>query len=410
MKILAVHNFYLQAGGEDQSAAAEDALLRQNGHEVVNYDVHNREYLAERSLFSAGLRTVWNDASRCRIQAAIRRHRPDIVDVHNFFPAVSPAVYYAASAENVPVIQTLHNYRLTCVNAQLIREGRVCEECVGSIAPWRGVVHACYRDNRAASLAVAAMVGVHNLLHTWQTKITTYVALTNFAKALFVRAGLPADRIAVKPNFLPDPGIGPASGEYALFVGRLSDEKGVRILLDAWREVRHRLVIVGDGPMAKDVEAVAAANPNVEWRGSRSSAEVLDLMADARMLIFPSLWYEGLPRVLMEGFARGTPVVAAALGAMTELISHRDNGILFPVGDSAGLRDAVLSLWHDAHARNGLRQNGRKVYEQRFRPESNYADLMRIYENAISRKAASSQPKAMSPAVMNSETKAGELR
>jgi len=390
VKILAIHNLYLQPGGEDQSARAEDALLRQHGHEVINYDVHNREYLAERSLVSAGLRAVWNDTTRRRITATIREHRPDIVDVHNFFPAVSPSVYYAAAAENVPVIQTLHNYRLTCVNAQLLRAGRVCEDCVGSIAPWRGVVRACYRDNRAASLAVAAMVGVHNLLHTWQTKITTYVALTDFAKALFVRAGLPADRIAVKPNFLPDPGIGRGCGDYALFVGRLSDEKGLNLLLEAWREVPHRLVIVGDGPMARDVRAAAAANSNIEWRGSCSPAEVLDVMADARMVVFPSLWYEGLPRVLMEAFACGAPVVASALGAMTELISHGESGMLFPVGDAAALQGTVLRLWNDAHTRNRLRQNGRRVYERCFTPEKNYSDLIRIYASAIATKTSNS--------------------
>ena len=268
MKILLVHNFYQQTGGEDLVVADETRLLESRGHQVVQYTAHN-DAVNDLSRLGLGRRTVWNPQTYKDIREIITRERPLLVHIHNTLPLISPSVYYAASAEGLAVVQTLHNYRLMCPAALCFRNGHPCTECVGKPIPWGAIRHACYRESRTASAAVVTMLSVHRLLGTWH-KPSVYIALTAFARAMFIEAGMPADKLVVKPNFVdPDPGAGTGTGDYAIFVGRLSAEKGIQTLLDAWRLIAGQvpLLIVGDGPLAPQVVAAAKEIPGITWLG-----------------------------------------------------------------------------------------------------------------------------------------------
>jgi glycosyltransferase involved in cell wall biosynthesis len=388
MKILAVHNRYQRPGGEDQVFVDETALLEARNHRVLRYEVHN-DQVERVNRLTLAKDTVWNTSAYRELGALIRRERPDVVHFHNTLPLVSPAGYYAARAEGVPVIQTLHNYRLLCPVALFFRDGRVCEDCMGKAVPWPGVVHKCYRGSRAASGVIATMLTVHRALRTWTEMVDVYVALTEFARSKFIEGGLPAGKIVVKPNFVaPDPGRGHGGGGYALFVGRLAPEKGTGTMLAAWERLGTRipLKILGDGPLRDRVVEAAARQSNVEWLGHRPVEEVHALMGKADMLVFPSQWYETFGRVAAEAFATGTPVIAANIGAVAELVEHGRTGLKFRPGDPEDLVTQVeWALTHPAELR-GMREDVRAEFEAKYTAERNYRALMEIYEAALERK------------------------
>jgi len=387
MKILIVHNFYKQPGGEDECVRAETALLKAHGHEVISYCAHN-DSLDGLSRLDAASRTIWSRSTYHAIRALIRTHRPQIAHFNNTFPLISPAAYYAAQAENVRVIQTLHNFRLLCPNAVFYRNGRVCEDCLGKSIPWPGILHKCYRGSRTASTGVATMLAAHRALGTWRKAVDVYIALTKFSRHKFITGGLPADKIVVKANFVyPDPGPGGGTGGYGMFVGRLSSEKGVDTLLRAWKTLDDpvRLLIVGDGPMAATVEQAAAKDPRIQWLGPKPMEEVYALLGDALFVVFPSECYETFGRVLIEAFAKGTPVIASRLGAMAEVVDDGRTGLHFEPGDAADLVSKVQRLLVELPARNRMRQATRQEYELKYTAEANYRTLMSIYEEAQGR-------------------------
>ena len=388
MKILAVHNRYQRPGGEDQVFVDETALLETRNHRVLRYEVHN-DQVKQVNRLTLAKDTVWNTSAYRELGALIRRERPHVVHFHNTLPLVSPAGYYAARAEGVPVIQTLHNYRLLCPVALFFRDGRVCEDCMGKAVPWPGVVHRCYRGSRTASGVIATMLTVHRALRTWTEMVDVYVALTEFARNKFIEGGLPAGKIVVKPNFVaPDPGRGQGGGGYALFVGRLAPEKGTETMLAAWDRLGTRipLKIVGDGPLRDRVVEAAARQSNVEWLGHRPVEDVHALMGKADMLVFPSQWYETFGRVAAEAFAAGTPVIAANIGAVAELVEHGRTGLKFRPGDPEDLVTQVeWALSHSAELRS-MREEVRAEFEAKYTAERNYRALMEIYEAALERK------------------------
>jgi glycosyltransferase involved in cell wall biosynthesis len=388
MKILAVHNRYQRPGGEDQVFVDETALLETRNHRVLRYEVHN-DQVKQVNRLTLAKDTVWNTSAYRELGALIRRERPHVVHFHNTLPLVSPAGYYAARAEGVPVIQTLHNYRLLCPVALFFRDGRVCEDCMGKAVPWPGVVHGCYQGSRAASGVIATMLTVHRALRTWTEMVDVYVALTEFARNKFIEGGLPAEKIVVKPNFVvPDPGRGQGGGGYALFVGRLAPEKGTGTMLAAWDRLGTRipLKIVGEGPLKDQVVGAAARQANVEWLGHRPVADVHALMGKADMLVFPSQCYETFGRVAAEAFAAGTPVIAANIGAVAELVEHGRTGLKFRPGDPEDLVTQVeWALSHSAELRC-MREEVRAEFEAKYTAERNYRALMEIYQAALERK------------------------
>lgn len=383
MRILSVHNTYQIRGGEDESRESEERLMREYGHDVDSYEESN-DRLAQISTVEMALRTVWSRESYQAVKRRLTEQHYDVVHVQNFFPLISPSIYYAAQERGVPIVQTLRNYRLLCPNALFFRDGQVCEDCLGKFVPYPGVLHGCYRENRAASAVTATMLTVHRTLQTWTQKVDRYIALTNFARNKMIEGGFPADKIIVKPNFVhPDPGMGEGRGGYALYVGRLSVEKGLDTLLAAWEQLGNAmpLKIVGDGPLSGDVAKLAERLPNVEWLGRQPMMEVHRLMGDARVVVFPSKWYETFGRVAVEAFAKGTPVIAAKIGAIAELVDHGRTGWHFQPGNADDLVNTLN--WMLAHPidQAQTRKECRVEFETKYTAQANYQQLLGIYKS-----------------------------
>jgi glycosyltransferase involved in cell wall biosynthesis len=402
MKILSIHNSYKTPGGEDQVFAQETELLRSHGHQVLLYQTSNDQVDGLNPLVLLG-KTIWNRQIHQELRALMQREKPDLVHIHNTFPLISPAAYYAANDEAIPVVQTLHNYRLLCPAGTLFREGHVCEECVGRSIPWPSVAHACYRGSRAESAAGAAMLATHNYLQTWNKSIAAYIALTHFARNKFIEAGFPAAKIAVKPNYLQsDPGLGEGRGNFALFVGRLTPEKGIGTLLEAWRAIGQDLPlqIAGDGPLAPEVEKATNEIAGVNWLKWLPRNEILQRMKDASVLILPSTWYEGFPMILAEAFAVGLPVIASDLGSMSSIVDHQRTGLHFEPGNATDLIEKVR--WLRAHPAETafMRSQARREYETKYTEEENYAQMINIYETVLApaRSRCANQP-SFEPAV-----------
>lgn len=381
------HNYYQQPGGEDQSFSSEAALLEAAGHEVLRFTCHNDE-VTTRSSLGLAVDTVWNSDSARRLRSVLRRGSVEIAHFQNTFPMISPSAYYAARREGVPVVQSLRNYRLLCPNALFYRAGRVCEDCLSKSVPWPGVIHRCYRGSFGASAVTAAMLTVHRLMSTWTDAVDMYIASTEFSRQKFIEGGLPADRIALKPNFVfPDPGAGTGGGGFALYVGRLTTEKGVETLLAAWNTVGERLPlkIVGEGPLAAQVQDAGRRSPGIEWLGSQPLDDVYELMGAAIVLIFPSQWYETFGRTIAESFAKGTPVIASSLGAMTAMVDHGRTGLHFRAGDAHDLVAQVESLLSDPARLARMRREARSEFEKHYTAQRNYGLLMAVYALARER-------------------------
>ena len=387
MRILSIHNQYQIRGGEDESRELEEQLLQDHGHIVDVYEETNHDIQNYSSLHLA-FKTIWSQQSYDFVRQRLRTHRYDLIHVQNFFPLISPSVYYAAQAEGVPVVQTLRNYRLVCPNALFFRDGQVCEDCVGKPIPYPGIVHGCYKKNRLASASVAAMISSHRALKTWLKQVNVFIALTQFAKQKLVEGGLPAEKIVVKPNFIyPDPGMGSGQSNFALYVGRLSVEKGLDTLLEAWQTLPQPfpLKIVGDGPLANMVQQTASAFPNIEWLGRQPMTEVHRLMGEASVLVFPSKWYETFGRVAIEAFAKGTPVIASRIGAIAELIDDGKTGLYFEPANAQQLAQKVAWFLNNPANHLAMRQAARQRFLDHYTEEINYQQLISIYDKVQNR-------------------------
>jgi glycosyltransferase involved in cell wall biosynthesis len=388
MRVMHIHNRYQLRGGEETSVESERRMLVNQGQHVIAYDRDNREMQAWGATTKARLffSTTWSGASYRDIELLVRKEKPDVAHVRNIQPLVSPSVYWALDRARVPIVQTLDNFRLFCPASTFLRDGRICEEC-RDYSLLRSVRYACFRHSRIQSLAVAQSLWLHRLLGTWSRRITLYIALTEFGRSKFVQSGLPSERIEVKPHFLENPPAAEWDHDgYALFVGRLSPEKGVLTLLRAWGGLPHiPLRIVGDGPLRIEIESRLKRDgmENVVMLGERPLEECLRLMRRSRFIVFPSEWFEGLPRVIVEAYACGKPVVASRLGAMSEVIVDGRTGLHFRAGDPEDLAEKVRWLIDHDGATKQMGREARLEFESKYSEERNYELLMRIYERAI---------------------------
>ncbi|HXR32523.1 MAG TPA: WecB/TagA/CpsF family glycosyltransferase [Verrucomicrobiae bacterium] len=406
MKILVIHNYYQHRGGEDAVCEGEVQLLRDAGHEVIVYSRHNDEIHEVGGIQKLRLawQTIWAARAHDEIRDLIARTSPDVAHLHNTFPLISPSACYACAEAGVPVVQTLHNYRLICPASVFLRDGKVCTLCLGRAVAWPGVLHSCYRDSRSATLATAAMLCIHRALHTWRDKVNVYIALSEFARGKYIAGGIPADRIVVKHNSVCcEPAPRSATREYALYVGRLSEEKGARVLLHAWKKLARGvpLKIVGDGPLRDEVESEIMRGQNeVDVIGRVSPAEVPQWMSGARFLIFPSTCYETFGLTIAEAFACGLPAVASRLGAMAEIVQDGVTGLHFEPGNAADLTAKVEWAWNHPEELLRMGRAARREYEAKYTPERNYRMLMDIYSRAIA-----SRPQQVPASVAHAEVR-----
>lgn len=384
-KVLIAHNAYQQRGGEDSVVESEISLLRSRGHEVLEYRRSNDD-LKKMSRVDAALQTMWSGQTKTELATLFATEQPDVVHVHNTFPLISPSLYWAAAKAGVPVVQTLHNYRLLCPQAMLLRAGSVCEDCVGKL-PWRAATRSCYRDSMAQSAVLGGMLTLHRGLGTYRKQISRYIALTEFGRQKFIDGGLPAERIRVKPNFVESPPVqATAKRDGFLFVGRLSAEKGVDVLAEAMAsEPELRCEVIGVGPEQDSL----ALLPGVDLGGWQQGDFILTRMQAARALVMPSICYEGFPRTLAEAFAAGLPVIASRLGAMATSIEDGRTGLLFEPGNAADLAAKLHWAQANPEAMAEMGCAARAEYEARYTPEKNYEMLMDIYAEAIAAKQQS---------------------
>lgn len=382
MRVLMTHNYYQQAGGEDAVVAEEYGLLSRHQIKVELFEKRN-EAINEMSSLQLAMDTLWSRKTTDEISRVIERFQPDVIHTHNTFPLISPSLYHAAARHKVPVVQTLHNFRLFCVQAMFMRNGKVCEECLGKLA-WRGILHGCYRDSRIQSTVIVGMHGLHRGLGTYQNKVTRYIALNQFCLDKFVEAGLPPERMCIKPNFIDLPkDDNPADTQYragALFVGRLSTEKGIATLAAASDIYPNSQIdVVGNGPQ----HVLLQGKHNVRLHGWQTPSDIYRHMRQAAYLVMPSIWYENFPRTLVEAFACGLPVIASRMGAMAELIKDNFTGLLFEPGNAQDL--AQKMQWADEHPEEMQRmgKEARREYENKYMADTNLKQLVAIYEEAI---------------------------
>lgn len=383
----------------------EAALLRNRGIEVITYTQHNDDLLTDNGILSKALNAVWSKKNYDDLRRLIEKEKPDIAHLHNIWYLISPSAYYACKDSGVPVVQTLHNFRMFCANGLLLRAGRVCEDCIGKL-PWRGAAYGCFRNSRLYSLPVAIAQGVHKFRSTLTQNIDAFIALTEFGKKKFVECGLPAEKIFVKSNFLSEPPTaGPATSGYAVYTGRFSEEKGLGVLMDALRILSssdssifsssHPLnfKIVGDGPLKDKIigrletlktrKSEAANKVKIEFLGKKSHAECMDILSKAGFLVLPSVCYENFPLSIIEAFACGKPVIASRLGALPEIVQDKKTGLLFEPGNPADLAEKIRWMIENDDVRTEMGRIARAEFERKYTAERNFEMLMKIYEQVL---------------------------
>jgi len=390
LRLLFAHNRYLNRGGEDESRDQEILLLRSKGHEVLEYEVDNKE-ISRSSYLSAGFQSIWNIEQQHRLTKFMQDTKPHILKVDNYFPILSPSVFSAAKRLGISTVLSVRNYRLICPGTSLFRDGQICTDCVGSKLAVSAIRHQCYRGSYLQSAAVALSNGFAHLLGTWEHSVDRYIAVSEFVKKELIRGGFPQDKISVKANSIVDTGVGKGDGGYALFVGRLIPEKGVRTLLDAWQKIGASLPlkIIGEGSLEDLVLGAAKINPAIEYLKRQPISQVCEYMGRATLLIFPSEWFEPFGRSIVEAYSKGTPVIGADTEPMRDMIEDGQTGLFFKAGDSDALAKTVLSLIGDKAQLSHMRDQARRRYLSNYSAEENFAQMMTIFGHAMSTQQAS---------------------
>jgi glycosyltransferase involved in cell wall biosynthesis len=388
MKILLIHNQYKQKGGEDVVFKAESSLLKEKGHTVYEYKISN-DNLKTESLFDkikVGINTIWSVKSYREIKKLIKEIQPDVVHIHNTFPQLSPSIYWAVKSLNIPVVQTLHNYRLTCANGLLYRNSKICEECVKR-GKYSALKHKCYRGSFLATLPLVIMFYLHKIIGTYKNKVDLYITLTNFAKNMMIESGLPEDKIKVKPNFVNInfnktiyTDINKRKKQF-VFVGRIVKEKGIDLLLEAFDQniEDFDLVVIGEGPERENLQRKYRKNKRIKWYGQLNNDEVLEEISKSYSLVMPSKLYETFGMVVIEAFSVGTPVIVPNHAGFPDIISPNENGYLFQPNDLTDLALKMKKIIALNNNWNEFSKNALKSYEKYYTSEKNYQYLMDIY-------------------------------
>jgi len=387
-KIIHVHDYYQNPGGEDTVFAAEVALLQSYGHTVITYTDNNKR-IQEMSPVGVAIQALWSKASFDKIDGLIKKEKPDVVHFHNTFPLISPSGYYACRSNVVPVVQSLDNPRLMCPAATFYRNGRLCQDCLGKTPPIPGIVHGCYHGSRLQTAMVASMLTFHRWINTWNHLVDAYLVATEFYKLKFIEGGLPEEKIIVKPHFTlsdPKPRSLRSQDGYVLFIGRLNPEKGIRTLLKAWKGLNIPLIIRGDGQLEQECRDFLNDNQIkfIKIIDRLIPDDLSQLIINARFLIWPSEgYYETFGMVAVECFANGIPVIASNIGVMAEIVKDGETGLLFTPGDPTDLATKAEWLWGHPEESARLGCNAHHEYENKFRPEINYQMLLDVYTRVM---------------------------
>ncbi len=385
---LLVFNQYQQLGGEEIVVQNEAQNLRDHGHEVHVLSISNHEIVTRWDVLNVALNAPYSQRSRVMLKGVLSKIKPDIMHVHNFFPLLTPSIFDASDSEGVPSILTLHNYRLLCAGANLSRDGKICEICVRA-SPYSAVKYRCYRQSSLASLAVARMIARHRRAGTWQNRVTRFIALSEFSKSKFIQGEFPPEKISVKGNFMKDPlpdspehTTAVPGGHSALYLGRLSSEKGVRTLIEAWRSMDIPLRVVGDGPQLLALKEQAPPPPLVEFLGHCDREKVEREIRRASFLVVPSECYETFSMATMEAYAHGKPVIASRIGALQEIVTDGVTGLHFESGNSDNLVAKAKQICENPKVYSELCRGARNKYLSDFSPKVNYENLEQIYRQA----------------------------
>ncbi|MDH5571486.1 MAG: glycosyltransferase family 4 protein [Gammaproteobacteria bacterium] len=388
MKILICHNYYRSSApsGEDAVAENEINLLKEHGHEVFTYSKYNDD-LDDTSLLKKiviAKKTIWSNSSYNELKDLLTRIQPDIVHFHSIFPQISPSGYKACYDANIPVIHTLHNFRSICPGALLQRNEQVCELCLhGSIL--NSLRYKCYRNSTLATGTLTATIMYNRMIGSYKKYVSQYIALTDFSASRMIMGKIPENLISIKPNFLPlSPEPGTGSGGYAVYVGRLSVEKGVKTLFSAWKDINMKLKVIGDGPLMQELKSLPPDDiKNIEFCGYLDRQAILEIIKDAVFQLVPSEWYEGFPMVLLEALSCGTPVIGSDIGSIGEIIIDGETGKKFIPGNINSLRSTIEALISDQNKLSEMRITSRQTYEKKYSKEISYDILMDIYHKAM---------------------------
>lgn len=382
MKILIAHNYYQLKGGEDSVVTNEIELLRSYGNSVITYYRNNDEIKTLTVIQKAQLlfKTTYSQKTYQEVCQVIKEEKPDICHVHNFFPLITPSIYDACRDNNIPVVQTLHNFRLICANGLFMREGKICEDCLGKSA-YGAVKKKCYRNSSVQTYVVARMIESHKKKNTWTKKVDRYLCLSEFSKQKFLQAGLPEDRLIVKSNFVKATSHikNKCNAPYFIFVGRIDSTKGIELLVKVAKNSPIPIKVIGEGKLTSLLEN----SLNIDYLGRLPHKETVNYISKAEALIFPSLLYEGMPMTILEAFSNKTPVLASKLGAMQTMITHKQNGLLFEPNNEKELANLMNFVISNELVIDNIITNAYNDFLAKYSEESNYLQLINIYKDLI---------------------------
>lgn len=384
MRILFIHNYYKQAGGEDQVVAKEVNLLKERGHEVSLLAFHNDQLASGWKIIPS---FFYNKTSYQQTLSHLQHFRPEVVHVHNFFYQASISIFEAIKKMKIPIVLTLHNYRMVCANALLMREDKPCELCLQKTFPIEGIRHKCFQDSYVKTALLTSMTAWNKWNKRLEKLVDKVIVLTEFAKQKILTSSLQfsPDQLVVKPNSVDDSPVLTAAARqhYYVFVGRLSKEKGIETIMQAASQSTVPIMIIGDGPLKGLVEERANKHAHLQCLGKQPHSQVMQYIQESYGLILPSTCYEGLPTTVLEAFAAGTPVIASDLDNLNTIITNHQNGLSFRTGDGTHLKECLLSLDQTPKKRAELGRQARLTYKQYYTHEQNYQQLFQLYESLL---------------------------